>query len=68
MDNQIRYTITANDMVSGKLQGMQGQAVKLESTMGGLTKIMGTLGISFGVFKGLEFIKGGIEKVEKLNQ
>jgi len=68
MDNQIRYTITANDMMSGKLQGMQGQAVKLESTMGGLNKIMGTLGIGFAVFKGLDFIKEGIEKVEKLHQ
>jgi hypothetical protein len=68
MDNQIRYTITANDMVSGKLQGMQGQAVKLESTMGGLSKVMGTLGIGFAVFKGLEFVKGGIEKVEEMHQ
>lgn len=68
MDNQIRYTITANDMMSGKLQGMQGQAVKLESTMGGLSKVMGTLGIGFAVFKGLEFIKGGIEKVEEMHQ
>jgi hypothetical protein len=55
-------------MVSGKLQGMQGQAVKLESTMGGLNKIMGTLGIGFAVFKGLEFVKGGIEKVEEMHQ
>lgn len=68
MDNQIRYTITANDMVSGKLQGMQGQAVKLESTMGGLTKIMGTLGVGFAVFKGLDFVKAGIEKVEEMHQ
>jgi hypothetical protein len=68
MDNQIRYTITANDMMSGKLQGMQGQAVKLESTMGGLSKVMGTLGIGFAVFKGLEFVKGGIEKVEEMHQ
>jgi len=68
MDNQIRYTITANDMLSGKLQQADGQAVKLESTMGGLNKIMGTLGIGFSVFKGLDFIKEGIEKVEKLHQ
>jgi len=68
MDNQIRYTITANDMISGKLQGIQGQASKLEGAMGGLNKIMGTLGVGFAVFKGLEFIKGGVEKVEQLNQ
>lgn len=55
-------------MLSGKLEGMNGQAVKLESTMGGLSKIMGTLGVGFAVFKGLEFVKAGIEKVEELHQ
>ena len=29
---------------------------------------MGTLGIGFAVFKGLEFVKGGIEKVEQMHQ
>jgi hypothetical protein len=68
MDNQIRYTVTANDMLSGKLQGMNQNAGMLNSTMGGLSKIMGTLGVGFAVFKGLEFVKGGLEKVHELHQ
>ena len=68
MDNQIRYTVTANDMLSGKLQGMNQNASILNSTMGGLSKIMGTLGVGFAVFKGLEFVKGGLEKVHELHQ
>ena len=68
MDNQVRYTVTANDMLSGKLQGMNSSAQTLEGTMGGLSKIMGTLGIGFAVFKGLEFVKEGVEKVEQLHQ
>lgn len=68
MDNKVQYTITANDMLSGKLQGMNSSAQTLEGTMGGLSKIMGTLGIGFAVFKGLEFVKAGIEKIEELHQ
>ena len=68
MDNQIRYTVTANDMLSGKLQGMNQNANILNSTMGGLSKIMGTLDVGFAVFKGLEFVKGGLEKVHELHQ
>lgn len=68
MDNQIRYTVTANDMLSGKLQGMNSSAQALEGTMGGLSKLMGTLGVGFAVFKGLEFVKEGVEKVEQLHQ
>lgn len=68
MDNQVRYTVTAQDMLSGKLQGMNASAKGLESTMGGLTKVMSTLGVGFAVFKGLEFIKGGVEKFHELEQ
>ena len=68
MDNQVIYTVTANDMISGKLQGMNSSAQTLGGTMGGLSKIMGTLGIGFAIFKGLEFVKAGIEKIEELHQ
>lgn len=68
MDNQIRYTVTAQDMLSGKLQSMNQNAGILNTTMGGLSKVMGTLGVGFAVFKGLEFVKGGLEKVHELHQ
>lgn len=68
MDNQIKYTVTAEDLVSGKLQGMNAEAKRLETTMGGLSKVLGTLGVGFAVFKGLEYVKGGIEKFHELEQ
>ena len=68
MDNQIKYTVTAEDLISGKLQGMNAEAKGLETTMGGLSKVLGTLGIGFAVFKGLEYVKGGIEKFHELEQ
>ena len=55
-------------MLSGKLQSMNQNAGLLNSTMSGLSKIMGTLGVGFAVFKGLEFVKGGLEKVHELKQ
>lgn len=68
MDNNVIYNVTAKDGVSAVLQQMHGKATQLTSAMGGVTKILGTLGVGFGIFKGLEFIRGGIEKVEKLHQ
>lgn len=68
MDNNVIYKVTAKDGVSAVLQQMQGKATQLTSAMGGVTNILSTLGVGFGIFKGLEFIKGGIEKAEKLHQ
>jgi hypothetical protein len=68
MDNRINYTLTLNDMLSGKLSGINSTTGALNSSMSGLSKIMGTLGVGFGIFKGLEFVKSGLEKVEELHQ
>lgn len=54
MDKDIRYTVTANDLLSGKLQGMNQNANALTSTMGGLgTAIAG----AFSVYAVTSFIK-----------
>ena len=79
MDNQVKYTVTAQDLLSGKLQGMNMQATKLEGTLATVgstatsmgSKLMsglGMLGVGFGAFKGLELIHEGVEAVEKLHQ
>jgi len=68
MDNQIKYTVSLQDQISGKLGGMDAQAKKLESSISGLNKIAGVLGISFAAFKGIGLMKEGIEAVEKLHQ
>ena len=54
MDNQIRYTVTANDMLSGKLQGMNQNANILNGTMANLgTAIAG----AFSVYAITGFVK-----------
>jgi len=79
MDNQIKYTVTVQDLISGKLGGMDAQAKKLEGTLAGIgnagtsmgKKIMSgmaMLGIGFSAFKGIELMKEGVEAVEKLHQ
>ena len=79
MENQVRYTVTANDMLSGKLQGMNAQARGLEGTLATVgttatsmwSKLMsglGMLGIGFAAFKGFELIHEGIDAFEKLDQ
>jgi len=79
MDNQVRYMVTATDMLSGKLEGMNMHATKLEGTLATVgttatsmgSKLMsglGMLGVGFGAFKGLELIHEGVEAVEKLHQ
>jgi len=54
MDNQIRYTVTANDMLSGKLQGMNDNANMLNGTMANLgTAVAG----AFSVYAITNFVK-----------
>jgi tape measure domain-containing protein len=54
MDNQIRYTITANDLLSGKLQGINQNANMLNSTMGNLG---GVIAGAFSVYAISSFVK-----------
>jgi tape measure domain-containing protein len=57
MDSQIRYTVTANDMLSGQLQGMEQKANSLNTSMGGLgTAIAG----AFSVYAITNFTKSVI--------
>ena len=55
-------------MISGKLQGMNQNAGILNSTMSGLSKIMGTLGVSFAVFKGIGYVHEAMEYTQDLHQ
>lgn len=54
MDNQIRYTITANDLLSGKLQGINQNANMLNSTMGNLG---GVIAGAFSIYAISSFAK-----------
>jgi tape measure domain-containing protein len=54
MDNQIRYTVTANDMLSGKLQGMNDNANMLNGTMANLGTVIAG---AFSVYAITGFVK-----------
>ena len=53
MDNNVNYTVTANDLLSGKLQGMNAQAQSLEGTMGGL---QGAITAAFSIYAITSFV------------
>lgn len=54
MDNQIRYTVTANDLLSGRLQNMNQSAGTLNSTMGSLG---GVIAGAFSIYAITSFAK-----------
>lgn len=68
VNENVQYTLTLKDFLSGKLGQADAAAKGLESTMGGLKGMLGTLGIGFAVFKGAEFVKDSVEAFHHLEQ
>lgn len=68
MDNNVNYTLSLKDLLTGKLHEADHAAEKLETTLEGVEKVLGTLGVAFGVFEGLSWIKEGVEEAEKFHQ
>lgn len=72
MDNKTEYTISLKDLFSQGIHKADAATQSLEGhvfSLKGIVKELGSvLGISFAVFKGFEFIKSGVEKVEELHQ
>lgn len=67
-DRTVSWQMSLNDMVTGKLKEADEAGKKLQSTMGGIKEGLAVLGISFGIFKGVEFISSAKEAFEKLHQ
>jgi tape measure domain-containing protein len=63
MDQQIRYTVSANDLISQQLNGMNNQANTLERTMSGLG---GTIAGVFGIYQVTNFVNKTIEAGTKV--
>ena len=70
MAEQVEYELTLKDLMTGKLKEADSVANKLESTMGSLgnriTHVAEAFGVSFAIFKGIEFIHSSTEAYEKL--
>lgn len=49
MDQNVRYTVTAQDLLSGQLQNMNANANVLNNTMGSITSTFAKIGIGIGL-------------------
>ena len=69
---QVEYELSLKDGLTNKLHQADSAANKLESTMKGLGSrvlhVAEAFGISFAMFKGIEFVHEGVEAFEKLHQ
>lgn len=72
MAEQVEYELSLKDMLTGKVEGANTAVNKLEGSMHSLGErvlhVGEAFGISFALFKGIEFIHEGIEAFEKLHQ
>jgi len=67
---EVQYTLSLKDNLTNKLGEANSGAKKLEGTMGSLgeriTHVAEAFGISFSLWKGIEFIKDSTDEYEKL--
>jgi hypothetical protein len=72
MTENVQYELSLKDMLTGKLHEADGAAHKLEGTLHHvgerIAHVAEAFGISFALFKGIEFIHQGIEEFDKLEQ
>lgn len=71
-DQVVQYELSLKDGLSTGIDKAEGHANKLEHTMHSLgervTSVAEAFGISFAIFKGIEFVHEGIEEMEKLHK
>ena len=68
VNENVQYTLTLKDLLSGKLGEANTAAKGLETTMGAVKSALGFLGVGFALFKGGEFVKESVEKFHELEQ
>lgn len=60
INEDVQYTLSLKDMLTGKLKQADGEAKKLETTFGGLKTVIGGIGLAFGAIAVGDFIKESI--------
>jgi hypothetical protein len=68
IENEVRYTVSMKDAITQGLNNADHAANQLTGTMNKLKEGLGVLGVGFAVFKGVEYVKEAVEKVEQLHQ
>jgi len=65
MNEEVKYTLTLNDLLTGKLKGADTAAKGLEVTMGTLASIAGGF---LSAFATVDFLKGSIDQFNQAEQ
>jgi hypothetical protein len=68
MSTPVEYILSLKDQLSGKLSEANAHAKTLENTMGSVRGILGTLGIAFGAYQLVGFIKESTAQFHELSQ
>jgi Prophage tail length tape measure protein len=72
MASIVEYILQLKDNLSGGIQTATNHVKDMESSLGKMgsvgKEVLGALGVSFAIFKGIEFVKDGVEAYEKLHQ
>lgn len=66
MDNQVQYTLTLKDLLTGKLKEADNAAKGLEGTINGVQSVLGALGIGVGIAGVVAFTKQMVEAGTKV--
>lgn len=66
MDNQVQYTLTLKDLLTGKLKEADSAAKGLEGTINGVQSVLGALGIGVGIAGVVAFTKQMVEAGTKV--
>lgn len=71
-DEVVQYELSLKDTLSPKVEDADRHVNKFESSMKSLgervTHVAEAFGISFAIFKGMEFVHEGVEEMEKLHK
>src|SRR4051812_23355345 len=72
MAEQVVYEMSLKDLFSSKIQAAEHHAKVFEGTLHQIgrtaLRVAETLGISFALFKGYEFVKEGVESMHQLHE
>ena len=68
MAENVEYTLTLKDMLSGKLNEANESAERLNGTMETIKGTLATLGVGFAIFEGASFIHEAVESFHQLEQ
>lgn len=63
MDKKVVYTISANDLLSAQLAGINVKATEVDGTMAGLNKTIGNVGAALGIAFGIGQVKSFVGAV-----